>query len=124
MAGDVATAIAEYEKLLAENPGDAQAAIGMAQAKLIQRTTHLDLNTAREAAAASPDDIDAQLNVADLDLLGGHVDDAFSRLIELIRRTAGDDRDRVRVRLIELFSVVGDDPRVTKARQSLASALY
>jgi putative thioredoxin len=124
VTGDMATAIAEYEKLLADNPGDVDAAIGLARAQLVQRTTGLDLNQVRAAAAESPDDVDAQFKVADLDLIGGHVDDAFNRLIDLVRRTSGDDRDRVRVRLIDLFVVVGDDPRVIKARQNLASALY
>ena len=73
----------------------------------------------------TPDDVAAQIMVADLDLLGGHVDDAFNRLIDLIRRTFGDDRDPVREHLLGLFAAVGnDDPRVLKARQNLASALF
>ena len=72
-----------------------------------------------------PDDVDAQTMVADLDMLGGHVEDAFLRLIELVRRTSGDDRDKAREHLIGLFGAVGnDDPRVLKGRQSLASALF
>ena len=73
------------------------------------------------------DDFDAtkRLLVADLDLLGGHVEDAFARLIDLVRRTAGPERDRTRVHLLELFAVVGnDDPRVLAGRRSLASALF
>ena len=67
----------------------------------------------------------AQTLVADLDLMGGHVDDAFSRLIDLVRRTSDAERDAARKHLISMFAVVGDDdPRVTKARQSLASALF
>jgi putative thioredoxin len=63
--------------------------------------------------------------VADLDLLGGHVEDAFNRLIDLVRRTAGEERDRARTHLIGLFGAVGnEDPRVLKARQLLASALF
>ena len=63
--------------------------------------------------------------VADLDVSGGHVDDAFDRLIQLIKRTAGDERENVRTRLVELFTVVGDaDPRVAAARRALASALF
>lgn len=124
VAGDVDKAIEEYQKLVTANPADTEAAIGLARAKLMQRTASADLQAARAAAAANADDLDAQLLVADLDLLGGHVDDAFNRLIDVIRRTSGDDRDRVRVHLIELFSVVGDDPRVLKARQNLASALF
>lgn len=124
MAGDLDLAVAEYEKLVKESPGDAEAVIGLARANLMRRTATADLQAARAAAAAAPDDVDAQILVADLDLLGGHVDDAFGRLVELVRRTAGDERDRVRVHLIELFTVVGDDPRVLKARQGLASALF
>ena len=94
-------------------------------AKLLQRTQRVDLNEARAAAAAAPDDIAAQTMVADLDMLGGHVEDAFVRLIELVRRTAGDERNQAREHLIGLFGAVGnDDPRVLKGRQSLASALF
>lgn len=124
LAGDYATAVAEYEKLINESPGDTEAVIGLARAKLIARTADVDLNTARAAAAGNPDDVDAQVMVADLDLLGGHVDDCFNRLIDVVRRTEGAERDRVRLHLIELFTVVGDDPRVLKARQNLANALF
>jgi putative thioredoxin len=125
VSGDLDLAVAEYQKLVDANPADTEAALGLSRARLMQRTTGVDLTQARAAAADAPDDVDAQTLVADLDLLGGHVEDAFVRLIELVRRTSGDDRDRARVHLIELFSVVGnDDPRVLKGRQSLASALF
>ena len=91
----------------------------------MRRTKDADLAAARQAAASDPDDVDAALLVADLDVLGGHVEDAFARLVETVRRTAGEDRERVRVRLVELFDVVGgDDPRVLTARRALASALF
>jgi putative thioredoxin len=123
--GDLDTAVAEYQKLLAENPGDTEAALGLARTKLFGRTQGVDLAEARAAAAAAPDDVDAQLLVADLDLLGGHVDDAFDRLVALVRRMAGEERDRVRVHLIDLFAVVGnEDPRVLRGRRDLASALF
>lgn len=124
-AGDVDTAVAEYDKLVAANPADSEAAAGLARAKLLQRTQGVDLNAAREAAAASPDDVDAQILVADLDLLGGHVDDAFARLVDVIRRTSGSERDAAREHLLGLFAAVGNaDPRVLKGRQALASALF
>ncbi|MGH1565097.1 tetratricopeptide repeat protein [Mumia sp. DW29H23] len=123
--GDYATAIAEYEKLLASNPADTEASERLAGARLLHRTADADLTAARDAAAQNPDDVDAQLLVADLDLSGGHVDDAFGRLIDLVRRTAGDERERVRARLVEMFTIVGpDDPRVGQARRKLASALF
>jgi putative thioredoxin len=124
-ANDIDRAVAEYQKLVEGNPADAEASAGLAMAKVLQRTQGADLNAAREAAAANPDDIDAQTLVADLDLLGGHVDDAFNRLIDLIRRIAGDERNKVREHLLSLFAAVGnDDPRVLKGRQNLASALF
>jgi len=123
--GDIDRAVAEYQKLVTANPADTEAAAGLAMAKLLQRTQGVDLNTARAAAAANPDDVDAQTMVADLDMLGGHVEDAFIRLIELVRRTSGDERNQAREHLIGLFGAVGnDDPRVLKGRQSLASALF
>jgi putative thioredoxin len=123
--GDVDAAVAEYQKLVDGNPADAEAAAGLAMAQLLKRTAGVDLNAARAAAAAAPDDVDAQLMVADLDLLGGHVDDAFNRLIDLVRRTGDEARDRARTHLIALFGAVGhDDPRVLRARRDLASALF
>ena len=94
-------------------------------AKVLQRTQGVDLNAARAAAAANPDDVEAQTMVADLDMLGGHVDDAFNRLIDLVRRSAGDERNQAREHLLGLFGAVGnDDPRVLRGRQNLASALF
>jgi putative thioredoxin len=125
MSGNLEVAIEEYEKALTAAPGDADAALGLAQAKLLKRTQGVDPVAAREAAAADPSDVAAQTLAADLDLLGGHVDDAFARLIELVRRSKDDDRDAARMHLIELFGVVGDaDPRVGRARSTLASALF
>jgi putative thioredoxin len=125
LAGDVDRAITEYEAVLRTAPTDDEAVLGLARARLLKRTQGVDLEAARAAAAGSPDDVDTQTLVADLDLLGGHVDDAFGRLIDLVRRTSGDDRDRVRNHLIEMFGVVGEaDPRVGKARSALASALF
>jgi putative thioredoxin len=122
---DVDGAVAEYQKLVDANPADAEAAAGLAMALVLQRTQGADLNAARADAAARPDDVAAQTLVADLDLLGGHVDDAFRRLVELVRRTADAERNAARTHLIGLFAAVGnDDPRVLRARRDLASALF
>lgn len=123
--GDIDRAVQEYQKLVDANPADAEATGGLAMALVLQRTATVDPATARSTAAENPDDVAAQSLVADLDLLGGHVDDAFGRLIELVRRTAGDERDMARTHLLGLFAAVGnEDPRVLKGRQNLASALF
>lgn len=122
-SGDIDTAVAEYEKLKAQHPADQEIAERLAGVKLFARTNNADLNAARQAAADNPDDVDAQLLVADLDVSGGHVEDAFTRLIDLIARS--EDKDRVRDHLLELFIVVGTtDPRVAAARRSLAAVLF
>jgi len=123
--GDIDAAVAEYQKLVEANPADSEAAAGLAMANLLKRTDGVDLNEARAAAAENPDDVEAQTLVADLDLLGGHVEDAFDRLVGLVRRTTGAERDAARTHLIGLFGAVGnDDPRVMVARRNLASALF
>jgi thioredoxin-like negative regulator of GroEL len=123
--GDIERAVAEYQKLVDANPADAEASAGLAMAKVLQRTQGVDLNQARAAAADAPDDVDAQTMVADLDMLGGHVEDAFNRLIALVARTAGDERARAREHLLGLFAAVGnDDERVLAGRRNLASALF
>lgn len=123
--GDLDAAVAAYQKLVDTNPADAEAAERLAGTKLMWRTRDADPNAARAAAAAAPDDVRAQLLVADIDMLGGHVEDAFDRLLELVTRAGGDERDEVRRHLLELFDVAGsDDPRVANARRRLASALF
>lgn len=123
--GDIDLAVAEYQKLVDANPADAEAVAGLAMAKVLQRTQGADLNAARAAAAAAPDDVDAQTLVADLDLLGGHVDDAFTRLVNLVARTSDADRTKARDHLLALFAAVGnDDERVLAGRRNLASALF
>lgn len=123
--GDIEGAVTEYQKLVDANPADSEAAAGLAMAKLLKRTEGVDLAAARAAAATSPDDVDAQTLVADLDLLGGHVEDAFNRLVALVGRTREKDRDAARTHLVALFGAVGnDDPRVMRARRDLASALF
>ncbi|NKX49268.1 tetratricopeptide repeat protein [Arthrobacter deserti] len=124
-AGDYAAAAAAYRKALAEQPGDNDARTGLAQVELMQRLESADANAIRTAAAERPDDVQAQLAVADLGVTGGHVEDAFARLVRFVARSTGEDRETARARLVELFDVVGtSDPRVAKARQALARALF
>lgn len=124
-ADDLPAARAAYEQALTEDPRDALARAGLAQVGLLERTHDVDLRAVRTAAADRPDDVDAQLAVADVDVLGGQVEDAFARLVDVLRRTFGPDKERVRLRLVDLFEVVGgDDPRVVAARRAMASALY
>ncbi|MDV3221791.1 tetratricopeptide repeat protein [Intrasporangium sp.] len=124
-AGELDTAADAYREALAQNPADTEAKLGLAQVGLLQRTAGADVAAARAAAATAPADVDAQILVADLDLLGGHVEDAFLRLIDTVRVTSDADRNKAREHLVELFDIVGTtDERVVKARKSLMSALF
>ncbi|MCF4140384.1 tetratricopeptide repeat protein [Streptomyces sp. Tue 6430] len=124
-AGDFGGAVRAYQNVLADDPGNTEARLGLAQAELLHRVQDMDPQLVREEAAGKPGDARAQIAAADLDLVGGHVEDAFGRLIDTVARTAGDERDAVRLRLLELFEVVGpDDPRVAAARRALARALF
>ncbi|MGW6738623.1 tetratricopeptide repeat protein [Streptomyces sp. NPDC055013] len=124
-AGDFGGAVQAYKNVLSEDPANMEAKLGLAQAELLQRVQGVDPQQVRKDAAEKPADAQAQIAAADLDLVGGHVEDAFGRLIETVQRTVGDDRDTVRIRLLELFEVVGgEDPRVAAARRALARALF
>lgn len=123
--GDYAAAIVAYEKALAENPRDEDAIAGLGQVRLLDRVQKLDLHESRARAAAEPRDVQAQFDVADLDLAGGHVEDAFGRLLDLFAQLPSDERTPVRERLIELFGLIGAaDPRVITARNRLSSLLF
>lgn len=124
-ANDFGGAAQAYRNVLADDPGNTEAKLGLAQAELLARVQGLDPQQVRKDAAERPDDVTAQIAAADLDLVGGHVEDSFGRLVEAVRRTAGEDRDMARLRLLELFEVIGsDDPRVTAARSALARVLF
>ncbi|MFH8365502.1 tetratricopeptide repeat protein [Streptomyces sp. NPDC018031] len=124
-AGDLAGAVQAYRNVLADDPGNTEAKVGLAHAQLLQRVQGVDAQAARKAAADAPADVAAQITVADLDLVGGHVEDAFGRLVDTVKRTVGDDREAARVHLLDLFEVVGaDDPRVIAARGALARVLF
>jgi putative thioredoxin len=123
--GDLDGAAAAFERMLEDDPGHPIAAQGLAQVNLFRRVNSYDEAVVRRSAAASPDDVDAQRKVADLDLASGRAEDAFDRLLGLIRRTSGEDRDQARLHLIELFDIFPPrDPRVTRARATLSSLLF
>lgn len=127
-AGDLLLAQTSYEKALAEMPSDAAAKVGLAQVHLMRRTAELnvaDAEALRARAAGDPDDLEAALTVADLDVTGGHVEDAFARIVTFIGTHFGPERDTARVRLLELYDAIGvSDPRVSASRQALARALF
>lgn len=124
-AGDYPAAIAAYRHAIAENPRDQLAVAGLAQVSLLHRLAGKAAGEIRDAAAAAPTDLEAQLEVADLDMSGGHLDDAFGRLLDLFAGAESEQRDRIRTRLLEYFEIAGaDDPRVSAARARLASLLY
>ena len=123
--GDFDAAATSYRTAIAQNPRDDMAVAGLAQVNLLGRLQGTDADEVRAAAAADSTDTDAQLLVADLDLSGGHVDDAFDRLLALYPGLDVDGKGLVRARIVELFEVVGaTDPRVVSARRRLAGLLY
>jgi putative thioredoxin len=127
-AGDYAAAAEAYRQALTEMPADHEAKAGLAQVELMGRLQPLsaqDSEALRTLAANEPDNLEAQLGVADLDVGGGHVEDALSRLVSFIGRNFGPEREAARVRLLELFDIVGAaDERVAKARHALARVLF
>ncbi|MDI2034110.1 tetratricopeptide repeat protein [Paenarthrobacter nitroguajacolicus] len=127
-AGDYDAAVAAYKQALLEQPADAEAKAGLAQVELMARLEKLtapEAEALRGRAANDPDDVEAQLGVADLDIAGGHIEDGFNRIIAFIGRNFGPERETARVRLLELFEGVGiKDERVAKARQGLAKVLF
>ena len=123
-AGDFASAIKEYETAIAQNPRDQLAVAGLAQVSLLARLDGTDASALRTAGASSTAVVD-QLAVADLDVAGGHLDDAFGRLLDLFPTLDPADKNTVRTRLLEYFEIAGaEDPRVIAARRRLTGLLY
>lgn len=123
--GDFETAIKEWEAVLQKAPADAQARAALVQVKLLYRLQGHTAQAIRTAAGDNPSDLEAQMRVADLDLSGGHIEDAFLRLLDLFRDSDAEARTAIRERLLEHFEVVGvADPRVITARGQLANLLY
>ena len=124
-SGDFAAAIKAYETAIAQNPRDQLAVAGLAQVSLLARLEPVTADAVRSAAAANPTDVDAQLAVADLDVSGGHLDDAFARLLDLFPTLDAAGKNAVRTRLLEFFEIAGaDDSRVIVARRRLTGLLY
>ncbi|MBQ0993661.1 tetratricopeptide repeat protein [Micromonospora sp. H61] len=125
MSGDLDAAEQAYRKILADAPADAAATAGLAQVGVARRVAGADPSAALAAAESAPDDVAAQLLAADIEVLSGLAEQAYARLVGLVRRTAGEDREAVRQHLVLLFSIAGpDDPAVASARRALASALF
>jgi putative thioredoxin len=123
--GDFAAAADAYRELLERSPRDEMAKAALAQVELLQRTDGVDEAAVRRRAEEAPDDVEAHAALADLDMARGQVDEALDRLVQLVRRTAGAERDAARQRLLGLFELLdGDDPRLAAARRALANALY
>lgn len=123
-AGEFDAARAAYQAILDANPNHAEAKGAVRQIAFLQRATSRAPG-AIVAADAAPDDIEVAFAAADVEILQQQVGAAFDRLIALIKRTAGDDRTKVRTRLIELFDLFDPaDPEVIEGRRKLANALY
>lgn len=123
--GDYTSAITAYVSALKQNPNDDMARAGLAQVSLLDRLQGKTIAAVRGAASADPTNLNAQLDVADLDISGGHIEDAFDRLLTLFPSLDPEGKNVVRARMLELFDVVGlDDPRVSKARSRLTNLLF
>ena len=124
-AGNYIAAEAAYKKWLARKPAENLAKLGLAQTQLLIRTEGLDLNTVLEESTKNPSDIALQLKAADVEIVNGGVEAAFTRLLHAVRATSGDERSKVKDHLLNLFALVDpSDPRLVAARKELASALF
>jgi len=123
--GDMDAAASVLEKGLAETPADPVLKSWLAQVNLIRRVNSYDEAAVRRAAAASPGDVDAQVKVADIELAAGRSEEAFDRLLGTVKRTSGDERNKARLHLLDLFEIFPpDDPQVKRARSQLTALLF
>jgi len=123
--GDLDAAAKAFEEELAASPGDPVAKTGLGQVNLLRRVSSYDQARSRREAAEHPADVAAQIRVADIDLASGRIEEAFDRLLGVVRRTSGEDRDQARVHLVGLFDILPPkDPRVTRARSALSALLF
>ena len=125
MEGDYAGAAAAYSTVLEADPNDALAARERAKALLLAGPADADVREVRAAAADHPEDVDAQMAVADIDMIGGQIQDAFDRLLDYLAAGHRDQMETVRVRLLEYFAIPDpSDERLKRARRRLATLLY
>ena len=123
--GDFASAEAAYKALLARKPNDVYGKVGLAQVQLLMRTDGVDAAKVMQNAIENPDDITIQMECADIEIMQGDLEQGFKRLLRLITIFSGAQQTLVKERLLELFALVDPaDPRVIKARASLANALF
>jgi putative thioredoxin len=124
-AGNYLAAEAAYKKWLSRKPSENFAKLGLAQTQLLMRTEGLELVTVISESTKNPSDIALQLKAADVEIVNGGVEAAFTRLLHAVRATSGDDRAKVKDHLLNLFALVDPtDPRLVAARKELASALF
>jgi putative thioredoxin len=124
-SGEFAKAEAAYKKWLSRKPNENLAKLGLAQTQLLIRTEGLDLNKVIEDSAKSPQNIELQLKAADVEIVNGGVEAAFSRLLNLVKATQGDEKNKVKTHLLNLFALVDQsDPRLISARKELASSIF
>jgi putative thioredoxin len=124
-SGNYALAETAYKKWLSRKPNESLAKLGLAQTQLLIRTEGLDLNIVVEESKKSPQDIDLQLKAADIEIVNGGVEAAFSSLLTLIKTCTGDDKNKVKTHLLNLFALVDQgDPRLVSARKELASSIF
>nr|WP_176458816.1 tetratricopeptide repeat protein [Rhodococcus sp. 15-649-1-2] len=122
--GDFDKAISAYEDIIAAEPANADAKAALRQVKFLARVQNVDADAVAKADA-DPADVAARIEAADVELSQQNPEAAFGRLIDGVKRTAGDERTQLRTRLLELFELFdAADPIVVAARRKLASALY
>lgn len=125
MQGDYEGAAKEYAKLIEADPHDSLASREHAKALLLARNSNTDVAAVRKNAGDNPDSVEAQLAVADVDMIDGHIDDAFGRLLDFLASGHRKDAEAVRARMIEYFAMLpADDARLARARRRLAVLLY
>lgn len=124
-SGDLVKAAQAFEKWINRQPGNQMAKLGLAQVQLLTRIKGLDPNSILVEAASAPNDLNKQIQAADIEIANGKNQEAFSRLIKTVKILEGDDQKKAREHLLTLFSLVDpSDPELIKARQALASALF